>query len=67
MAIKKSLYHKNGRQLTEKGTIVSKRMSNAIRKIYCEWIDKGYSKKECRKMFLKQVVNVANYQDSIRP
>lgn len=62
----KSFYNKKGLQLTNEGLKASKQMEKAINKIYCEWIDKGYSPSECREMLLTQVWTTSTIENAMR-
>lgn len=62
----KSFYHKKGFQLTDEGLKASKKMEKAIKKLYCEWLDKGYSPSECREMLLTQVWTTSTFENAMR-
>lgn len=62
----KSFYHNKGLQLTNEGLKASKQMEDAINKLYCEWLDKGYSPSECREMLLTQVWITSTLENAMR-
>jgi hypothetical protein len=62
----KSFYDKDGYVLNEDGLVASKQMKEAISRIYCEWMDKGFSPYECREMLLTQVWTISTFENAIR-
>ena len=62
----KSLYKKDGVQLNKKGLKASGQMEKAISKVYCEWLDKGFSPSECKEMLLTQVWSTTTFENAIR-
>lgn len=63
---RKSFFGKSGLQLTKEGMKASRQMEKAIKKIYCEWLDKGYSPSECREMLLTQVWTTSTFENAMR-
>ena len=63
---RKSFYKKNGTVFNKHGIIAQIEMEAAIKKIYCFWIDKGFSQSECAEMLLTQVWHTSNFENAMR-
>ena len=64
--MKKSFYENDGLRLNADGVAATSDFEKAIKKMYVEWLDKGFSPSECRELMLAQVFSTTTFETAMR-